>query len=267
MFGQSFIGVIPKNTFFLNPTRREALNAGELKFNGSFACLGIIILVTILFFGGIGGAMAYIGFNEISIRSQLTQSGKDARATVTDVRYTSSTNKGRTSYTYYMTYEYFVQTGDASTPTRFTNEQEISDQNYLEFSEGSKITVQYLPDSPWISRYMADNSDDGTPLAVVGSVLAGAGLLILYATLRERSRNKRLENEGQLIVGKVVEAKGGRVKGGFQVTVKYSLLSPDGADLSRRESMIRNDLNKDTLPKEGTPVAVIYVHNKLFRIL
>lgn len=267
MFAQPFLGRVPDNLFLLNPQHRGFLNGSDRKFKDVSKRLFIILMIMILLFGLIGGGMAYSGASEISARSQLEQSGVEAHATVIDTDYTTSTNKGHTTYTYYMTYEYFVRSANSDSPTRYTYRQEISGDNYDNLDRGSKLTIRYLPSDPSISRYLDDNAGDGASLAVIGGLFLAGTLAALYFLLRQRSRNQRLENEGQFITGKITKVSSARVKAGYQITVTYSILSPDGVELSRKESLVRNDLNKALLPQEGTPVAVVYVNDKLYRML
>src|SRR5262249_33838827 len=126
MFAQPFLGAVPKNTFLLNPKNKDFLNGGERKFKDFTRSTIIVIALMILLCGGIGGGMAYTGVSEITVRSELEQSGVDARATVIDTDYTTSSSKSGTTYTYYMTYEFYVREGNADTPTRYTNRQEIT---------------------------------------------------------------------------------------------------------------------------------------------
>jgi hypothetical protein len=101
------------------------------------------------------------------------------------------------------------------------------------------------------------------------NLLYFAGVVILaYLVIRQVVRNLQLEREGQLIVGEVANSKGKSVKGGYyQVDIEYTFAFPEGYPLTRKESAIRNDLREKPLPVSGTPVMIVYLNPKLFRLL
>lgn len=255
------------NTFLLNPKHDRFLNGEERKFK-DFGCVTSVLLgFMMLIFAVVGIGMAYAGVNEIITRLRLNQSGVEARAEIINLDFTSSTNKGRTTYTYYITYAYFVRTDNPDQPARYTFRQKVSNDTYNSLSDGSKITVRYLPDSPEISRFVDDTEDDGKLFALIGSLIAGGTLVASSFSLRTRARNRRLEHEGQFIAGKITETNGMSMKSGYQVTLTYTFISPEGSSLTRKESAIRNDLRKKALPAIGTPVAVVYADEKVYRVL
>ncbi len=152
-------------------------------------------------------------------------------------------------------------------PSRFSYRQQVSEDTYSSLSDGEAITIRYLPNDPSTSRLMTDTQDNGTFLAVMGGLILAGALVGLYYFLRQRSRNRRLQQDGQLVIGKIVEAKAVRVKAGNQLTIQYTFMSPEGGELGRKESLVRNDLRNMPLPSIGTPVAVVYVNDKLYRLL
>lgn len=267
MFAQPFLTRVPPNLFLLNPKHQGFLNGEERKFYDFTCSVVVLIFIGLLIFGGIGGAMFYAGADEMLIRSQLERSGLETRATVTDHDYTTSTNKGRTSYTYYLTYKYSIDASPANGPTRFTYRQQVSNDTYNNFTDGEAITVSYMPNNPSVSRLLTDNQDNGTVLAVVGGIFLACALFCLFGYLRQRSRNGRLIRDGQMVVGKIVEAKAAKVKSGNQLTIRYTFMSPEGGELGRKEILVRNDLRDAPLPQPGTPVAIVYVNDKLYRVL
>lgn len=267
MFAQPMMGRAPNNVFLLNPEHEGFLNGGERKFKDFSRALIILLVIVIPLGGLVGGVMGFIGVDELLTRSQLEQSGVPARASVIDVDYDTTMSDGRKTYTYFLTYAYSVRPADSDQATRYTYRQEINSLNYNNFSPGDKLTVSYLPDNPGVSRYMDDNTQSDTPFVPMGVVFGGLALLGLYFVLRQRRRNKRLEEEGQFVTGKLSKVSGGRVRGGYQVNIEYTFVSPNGTDLKRKESHIRNDLDRDLLPQTGTSVMVVYVNDRLFRVL
>ena len=80
-------------------------------------------------------------------------------------------------------------------------------------------------------------------------------------------RAQRIAHEGQFITGRVTEASGSTSKNTYTVSIHYAFTTPDGEELSRKESRTRNDLRRMALPSAGTPVVVVYVNPKLYRML
>src|SRR5262249_40626604 len=145
-------------------------------------------------------------------------------------------------------------------------------------------SVVYAPNDPNKSELDLDYSNPGNSQICVPLALLGLGviccLLLGYIYIRRVLKDRHLAKNGQIIEGKLAKIEGHREKGegseGYRVTAWYSFAPPTGNSLSGKNSLIRNDLVRrrgffrweyDPLPEPGTPVAVIYLDDKHYRML
>jgi hypothetical protein len=268
MFGEQSYFKAPADLFILNPNAEGFITGGKRTFgnvtffNGCFAgcILGVFMVI------GVIAAVAAV--QESNVRSRLAQSGVDMQATVTDRRISVSTDsKGRRSTTYYLTYDYYVGKGNSDNPTLYHIERHVTSGTYNGFPNGSKIPIRYLRDDPNISRIVGDRADDPGLMLLVTVGFTVVPIIAIVFVVRQYTRTRRLEREGQLLHGRVAEAKGSRGKNGYQVRISYTFISPEGETIKGSESRIRNDLRDAPLPASGTPVAVVYVGPGLYRMV
>jgi Protein of unknown function (DUF3592) len=260
--------LVSSKTFLLNPRREGFLNGGERRFYDFRSSSAIGLTIIAVLFGIFGGAMGYSGVREVTTRLQLAQSGVEISATVTHLEQSTSTDsKGNRTTDYYLTYLFHLGQASNDYEGAYSYRQKISRDTYSKLHYQDLIPIRYLPDDPKVSRYLKDMEDDGRFALLLGAVFLGITLIPVYFGVRQWRRNQRLAQEGQFIAGEITEAGGHRARAGFQLSIRYKFRSPEGIELSRKESLTRNDLNTGHLPKTGTTVAVIYVNDKLFRIL
>jgi hypothetical protein len=254
------------NTFLLNPRREGFLNGEARRFYDFRTSNALGMAIVFVLFSILGGGIGFIGGREVITRWQLAQSGVETSATVTNLQETTSTNsEGQNTTNYYLTYEFHAEGVDHL--TQYSREQKIGSTTYNNLTEQSLIPIRYLANDPTVSRYLSDSEDDGRLVLLIATPFLAVVLMLLYIIVRQWRRNQRLVQEGQLIVGKIVEIRGSHVKGGYQVSITYNFRSPEGREMSRKESLLRNDLRTGLLPKAGTQLAVVYVNDRLFRIL
>ncbi len=258
----------PQNLFLLNP-KNEAFLKGDspkldsLPFIGGYflyGCMALFLIIPIV--------IAIFAVLEIQIRGELDQHGVVTSATVTNRRISTSTNsKGQRSTSYYITYEFYAGTSNNDNPMPYTYEQAVSSGTYNSVVEGSKIDIRYLPNDPNTSRVLNDSANDPRLILIFCAIFMIAPLVFIYSIRRASSRNKRLAVEGQLLTGRITEAKLRRAKSNYQLSVRYSFMSPEGMELGKQELRVRNDLKDGGIPEPGTPVTVIYMNPKLYRVL
>jgi hypothetical protein len=78
------------------------------------------------------------------------------------------------------------------------------------------------------------------------------------------------EHQGQILVARLINISGQWVGGkywGYYITLTYQFTSPTGAIIQNRLRRVRNDLREEPLPPPATPLAVLYLNDKLYRLL
>jgi uncharacterized protein DUF3592 len=267
MFGQMPFQA-PKNLFLLNPRHDGFISGEKRKFQDMTFSSGCFLYGFIAIFIVIPLIIGGLAVQELNIRAKLDQSGVTTSATVTDQRISTSTDsKGRRSTSYYITYKFYAGQSNNDSPVLYTSEQLVSSDTYNNTFDGGSIDIRYLPDDPKTSRIMNDNVNDPKIMLFFMAIFLAIPILFIYFTLRNSGRNRRMESEGQIITGRITEAKLTRIKSNYQLALRYTFTSPEGEELSKKESRVRNDLRNGGVPAEGTPVAVVYVHSKLYRML
>jgi hypothetical protein len=126
----------------------------------------------------------------------------------------------------------------------------------------------WIPFSQAISRLFALPFD---PKNIPGIIAIGFVLftliLLLCIGIQHQIQNRTLERKGQLLIGYIVKAESKPQKAGYRVEIHYRFQSPDGKALEKREDIARQDIDERSLPSVDTPVAILYVSPKLYRVL
>jgi hypothetical protein len=173
----------------------------------------------------------------------------------------TSTGGGRSRTTYYhVVYDYVVAS------SRYEKDETVSSASYNAFAIGDMVDVFYLRENPREARLSASLQGIDIPWGV--PVYAGLFLLVAgNPSIREWQR-RRYSQQGQLLNGTLITA-GGRNAGrsGFQVTYQYRVRSPLGVDLIGKRTVQRNDLRKQPMPENGSPVKVLYIDDQHHRLL
>jgi hypothetical protein len=123
---------------------------------------------------------------------------------------------------------------------------------------------------------ISEGAATGWDLDTTLKVLAVFGVPMLVAApfaIRVRSQNRLLAETGKLIRGAVVNSRPGWVSSKNSMTVVYAFISPQGQELSGQDTimdfstMSSGSAPSFAWPAGGTPVAVLYANDKLFRIM
>jgi hypothetical protein len=255
----------PKNRAFVEGRSRRLANRSQLF--GLIFTAGLLVFMLIM---AIGSAKTYLDGTKMTT-NPVTQ------AAIVD-RWTSSTAK---STTYYVSYQYSVPGIDKV----FQNQVRVSAAMSRQLNPNSTIDVHYNPENPQISQIAGDEAliflrqDTLIPIAVcsVSVVLIAIFLVVLSKQeLKERRRLGRLAAQGKLIPGKLLSAKTRVLSAGTrqllshnkrEIIVSYSYLSPKGEEKTRQARWQRRSLKEPVLPTPGTPLAVLYVNEKLIELM
>jgi hypothetical protein len=247
------------NVFLLNHAHHDFVTGRKKRLGDSritFAIVAIVFVVT--------GGIFWIGTSFASQFQQLEEKGVETKAVIVDRN--SVTHRGRrgsTSRSYSVTYRY--STGEIS----YTAEQQVSPGTYTRLHVGDDVVIRYLPDDPSVSALSGEYRDDrelgnnqiiSVMAFVIGSVIIASLLWIDY-------RNRRLSYQGRLLAGEITDATGrSGTQGRYYVTVRYRFRTPSGSILEQQATHGRPDL-RDMLPQPGTPVLVLYVSDRLQRLM
>lgn len=196
---------------------------------------------------------------------QLQLRGIQTQATIIGLDTIVTYVRGRPSDHYAATY-LFSLSDEAPTSPPYPGSAPITEDAYNRLREGDVITIRYLPDNPDTSSPISDTAHDyaadmGVSLIFVGIALAG-----LYAVVAMWRQDRRLNTQGRVIIGTIRSARGNQTNGKYQVTINYTF-RPDEQEIEAYETKTRNDLKDATLPSKDAPIAVLYVDDKLYRLL
>jgi hypothetical protein len=106
---------------------------------------------------------------------------------------------------------------------------------------------------------------------IVGLIPAVLMLVFLFFVTQRFRCKARLEQEGFLIPGEVVEAKWDKAITGQStqnvVRLRYAFVTPHNRRIVKEEAQVRNDLDFNQLPVPKTPLAIVYASDGCFRVL
>jgi hypothetical protein len=194
----------------------------------------------------------------------LKVSNKTTEGTVIDGRTgTRIGERGHHTTTYFLSYSFIVGGKE------YSNEDEVDEDVYDRLKPGSQVKVAYFPGDPDISNISTFSLTDSLCLTVLMLVVIGWTILFV---MFQAYRHHRLSKYGQLLRGdvlawEVAEKKAfGRSETVWKVSVKYRFTTPAGQTVS---AIKRFSLNKPSwlMGERGSPVAVIYVNEKLYDLL
>src|SRR5258708_18221579 len=204
--------------------------------------------------------VGYVFGSNISRANAAEQCGTATQAIVTD-GYSSTSNKGGTSY--YIDYELKV---DGQVYKKHVG---IGIDLYNRLLIGDAVQVKYLPSDPNVSVLTGSDKDDtDRNSGILALVIVLPICLIISGLILLNDRKNRRLSKGQLLPGTVVGAPGrSGSRGSYLVTIDYRFTSPYGQETTRGQAGNRPDLRKTALPAAGTPVTVLYVDDKLQRLM
>ncbi|GAB4331739.1 MAG: hypothetical protein Kow00117_16630 [Phototrophicales bacterium] len=104
-------------------------------------------------------------------------------------------------------------------------------------------------------------------LIVVTLVTVGVDAVLLAAGWWYR-RRWQLAKQGQLIPGKITQVQAEQ-RGRYTIlTVHYQFTSPKSyTTIEDVAATIRDDIKADTLPHIGTPITILYLNDKNYRVM
>ena len=190
----------------------------------------------------------------------LNQHGQTTQATVSG----HHINYGGKSPKYYVQFSYNVS------ERTYTVEQDVYINTYNTLTTGTHVTIRYLQDDPTQARLSGPNADEQSTSLYFFMVFGtwAVAIIVTYFLVTHMLRNRQMAADGQLVEGVVVGASLARAKSSYVLKMKYTFTSPiSGQNMTRRESTNRSDLKGTSGPAPGTPIKVLYLNDKTFRVL
>jgi hypothetical protein len=249
----------PDNLFLLNRGNWNFVNGKSRRIAGTNNCLLIVLSSVVL------AIMLYIAGNFLLTAFMVNQSGHGGSAVIVSRR----TSSGK-STSYYVTFKFTPTTGDFQGKP-VSVEQSVSRDAYNRLADGSEVSISYVPTAPTMALLAGSDADNSIINSTI--VFGLAASIILVAAMRQFFRdwwrNARLARDGRLVEGQLTSYRTRRGRrSGFYVDVNYTFQSPqDGQYLAGKGSEARGDLRDTPAPPIGTPVSVLFVDNKLFKVL
>lgn len=247
------------SVFLAEPSNAKLLTGEKKRIGNSF----VMFLIALIFI--VAAVVAgYFLYTRYSQHQALLTEGKQTRGIVTDgFEETSRNFYVIESKRYRIEYRYTIA------GQTYTGGQDIDGALYEELFLQSPVTIVFLPSNPGVSELggeFADDTEYRNALLILGSLTLVA-LLAAAGFLFRDVRNRRLSSQGQILNGTLLSAAGQYYRRTLNVTFRYEFRSPLGTTITGSRTVKRNDLKKAPVPVSGTPIKVLYVNDKLHRIL
>ena len=172
--------------------------------------------------------------------------------------------------------------GDTVPFFRFTADGKVVNhyppQTRADICDNKKWQVTYIPGDPDAWAVVPDSplppfedNIDEIWIAVGPLILLVAGLYWLFARMQDRwrVRERRLVAEGALVGGELLKVK--YYEGGQDsepsLSVKFRVNFPDGRSIDDKQSLMRFDFTRKTLPPAGSKLLVLWVDEKVRQVL
>lgn len=223
----------------------------------------VMVIAVVIVVGVVVGFLATV-LPQMNEPSALDEHGIDTTGEIVQT-FTGANSAGNTAY--YVDYAFIVP-GIEHT---FTGRQTVGRDDFPNWEMGQAVTVRYLPDDP--SRSKLVTGDDDSPLASIAGIgmavimLGGLAIMVLRMVWGWQQERK-LFAEGRLLPGSIAKIRWGKDSDGDpELRVTFSFVAPDGKLVRKRQKKLAISQQGESLPPEGTPVAVLYLNRRTFRML
>jgi hypothetical protein len=248
--------------FFFRPKNQAFASGQAKKIAGNPTGLGVIVLLAGLF---VASLVIFLGFAVPAWQGneELDRRGVVTEGTVIDQRVSTSDEGGDT---YYITYRFWANQAEQY----YTREQFVSQSSYSDWPVDATVRVKYLPSEPTRSKVLGDSKEDTA--RVIGMVLSVAlmvgTLILLILAVNRCLRNRKLFAKGQLLKGQVITCTSREDSDGdLWITLRYRFFTPEGYEIVKQQRRMANDLKDALLPRSSRPVLVLYLTDKVHKVL
>jgi hypothetical protein len=251
---EEYFLIEPENADFVKGlAKKPASNSGNPVF--------ILIFISIFCIAG----LFVIG---ATIQTATTFAQLKFLSKETNGQFISQRESNSDGTTYYIKYNFSLD------GKKFTNESMVKKETYIRFSQNQHksdepLRVIYYKNNPEISA-LEDPGISFTIFLAFFSVLWNAACYgLFFGIIYMTNKMKKLTRFGKIIDGKITECRGEKGEDDFLINGNFIFNSPISNQFinGKFNNQARNDLNKDNLPKLGTPVKILYMNDKTFEIL
>lgn len=204
---------------------------------------------------------------ELSKLNRLEASGATTTGSVS-AHYKEVNTRTNETTGYLLDYTYSAVGTDGKRGFFTKDKQRVSEATYRKYLDRDPIPVRYLLDDPNTAFVVGEPLDTTSPLVGVG--LFGLGILVsllwILGVWRGMGRDRRLASEGQILQGELVKMTGRGGRGVIYLNINYAFKTPTGAQISGKQSETHRG-RQYMVPPPGTPLAVLYVDEKLHKVL
>lgn len=197
------------------------------------------------------------------VLSQITEANRRTEAEVVSLR------EGAELINFFVTYTFTVES-EASTRT-YEVEEAVDLGTFQRLAPGDMIEIRYDPRDPFIAEIVEGTQDEINATSLLFTVICGlvllVGFMLVFWIIQPDRTNRRLENEGQLLIGRLHNAWPTQTQRRYTVNVEFTFTPPGAEPITTKASRRRRDLEKELLPSAGTTVLVLYVNDNLYRLM
>ncbi|MCU0497430.1 MAG: DUF3592 domain-containing protein [Anaerolineae bacterium] len=244
-----------ENVFLLHPENRDFLRGQRRNFttNGNT----IMLLFPVIF--GLAGLLFFgLGLQQYLADEQLKRDGVITRGIIDDLTIEEDSDD-----TDYYAFYWFEVNGVA-----YTRRASLNREQYADLEIGGGVEVIYLPTDPTTSRIVGE----GGPIWLIMLLGGGFALFGLFGSIRVLSNMqayRRLSREGKLIKSQIDRLTTRKDSDDdFYIKVAFTVIDPvSGQTVQGQQEVMRTDLKNQPLPEVGTPLAVLYLNTRLYRVL
>ncbi len=196
----------------------------------------------------------------------LTQAIVMSHTTLTD-----TDRKGVITYSYLLTYQYHVP--DAAGQFKsYTAQKSVDFSIYDQYHDFSSMSVQYLAEDPTISKIRDDMSSHSLLLhtLIFGLVFLGIAFACLSRMGDMWVYNRRLSRMGKLISGRLTSISNVLVGGKnphIEIRLTYTFTNPESDKTETQDMVFERKTQPAEFVQSGTPVYVLYLGEKHFKLL
>ncbi len=167
---------------------------------------------------------------------------------------------------YFVVYRYQDEDGN-----NYTDERTIPLNTFRQIEGDETVSVRYLPLTPYDAELVVGKTRFFEEVRATLIVLGLLFVLLLYVSIfwiiHPSLRTQKLEREGALLKAKLVNAYPTGRGRQHRVNVEYHFSTPSGKNISRKTYHLRPDLKDKPLPVMGAALTVLYVNDRLFRLM
>jgi hypothetical protein len=213
---------------------------------GAQGCLTLFLIPFVLI------GLFMVGFLLNSLREQvaLDQRGMEIAGRVSDKTISSGD-----SDSYYVHFQFEAE------GRTWTDRVSLAEDIYDRTEVGQPVEVRYVQGDPAISVLVGVPTSAEIPFLFVFSVCwNGFAWTMFIGSIVHSLKQRRLYQEGRVITGEVLAAKGERDSDGdFFLELEYGFAAPGTRDfLTGKYRGMHNHLKGKALPERRTPLAILY---------